>query len=365
MESIDKLLQSKKRVLITGGAGFIGGALIRRLLKYSNFTIFNLDKISYASDLTSIERIIKNLEEEDKQRYFFLKCDLADFSLTEQCLSKSNPDIVFHLAAESHVDRSISSPANFIQSNINGTYHLLQATKKHYHSISIKRKENFRFHHISTDEVFGSLDENGFFNEDSPYDPRSPYSASKASSDHLVKAWFHTFGLPVITTNCSNNYGPWQFPEKFIPIVIYKALRGERIPIYGDGSNIRDWLYIEDHIDALILTCLKGDIGSSYCIGGSEEKTNNEIAKEICSIMDKYKPNNFKYSELIQYVQDRPGHDYRYSIDARKIKKDLGWFPKNSFKKAIEHTVKWYLKENEWVKLVLKKSGYKGNRIGI
>ena len=365
MESINNLLQSKRRVLITGGAGFIGGALIRRLLKFSNFTIFNLDKISYASDLTSIGRIIENLEDNDKKRYFFLKCDLVNLTLTEECLQKANPDIIFHLAAESHVDRSISSPENFIQSNINGTYHLLKAANDHYHSLSKKRKEFFRFHHISTDEVFGSLDDNGLFNENTPYNPRSPYSASKASSDHLVKAWLHTFGLPVITTNCSNNFGPWQFPEKFIPIVIYKALKGEKIPVYGDGSNIRDWLYVEDHIDALILSCLKGEIGSSYCIGGSEEKTNNQIAKEICDIMDKFKPNNFRYSELIQYVKDRPGHDYRYSIDATKIKKDLGWFPKNTFKKAIEYTVKWYLEENEWVEQVLAKAGYKGNRIGI
>ena len=340
METIDNLLQSKKRVLITGGAGFIGGALIRKLLKSSNYIIFNLDKISYASDLTSIKRTLKDLGSKSEERYFFFKNDLFDFSSTEECVRKANPDMIFNFAAESHVDRSISSPDDFIQSNINGTYHLLRAANNYYHSLVGKKKESFRFHHISTDEVFGSLGKTGSFNELTPYNPRSPYSASKAASDHLVKAWFHTFELPVITTNCSNNYGPWQFPEKFIPTIIYKAIKGEKIPIYGDGSNIRDWLYVEDHIDAIILSCLRGEIGSNYCIGGSEEKTNNQIAKEICYLMDQYKPRNFKYSELIQYVEDRPGHDYRYSIDASKIKKDLGWHPKNSFKKAIEYTVK-------------------------
>ena len=354
-----------KRVLITGGAGFIGGALIRRLLIESNFIIFNLDKLGYSSDLTSIENLIKS-NKKIEGRYNFINANLSNRESIVAAINRADPDLIIHLAAESHVDRSIEGPSIFMESNIIGTFNLLQISTIHFSNLSKKRKKNFRFQHISTDEVFGSLGENGYFSENTNYDPRSPYSASKAASDHLVNAWHHTYGLPVIITNCSNNYGPWQFPEKLIPLSIMKALKNQSIPLYGDGKNIRDWLYIEDHIDAIMLVYSKGNIGSRYCIGGNNEKTNQDILNNICLLLEKKlcKENRY-YSDLITHVIDRPGHDKRYAIDSSKIKSELGWKPKYSFKKGIEITVDWYIKNIDWCEKIQKRNSYYGERLGL
>jgi dTDP-D-glucose 4,6-dehydratase len=269
-----------------------------------------------------------------------------------------------HLAAESHVDRSIVSPGHFIESNILGTFNLLESCRKFFDSLSIEKKSKFIFHHISTDEVFGSLGEKGRFSESTPYDPRSPYSASKASSDHLVRSWYHTYGLPVIITNCSNNFGPWQFPEKLIPLVTLKAIQKEPIPLYGDGSNIRDWLFVEDHVDALLLAALKGKVGETYCIGGYGEKSNKEIVLKICEILDNEIPNQSPHNQLIKYVLDRPGHDKRYAIDPSKIENELGWEPKYGLEKGLRKTVLWYLKNYDWCQNIFKKGNYRLERLG-
>ena len=338
----------KTKILITGGSGFIGGAVIRKLLKESDSIIYNLDKMGYASDLTSIEDVLINLNIEKDTRHKLLKTDLSNYSETLSAVEYSDPDLIMHLAAESHVDRSIEGPGEFIKSNVIGTFNLLEAAKVHYEKLSYERKNHFRFHHISTDEVFGTLGEDGKFNEDTKYDPRSPYSASKASSDHLVNSWHHTFGLPTLITNCSNNYGPWQYPEKLIPKIIINALQNSKIPIYGDGKNIRDWLYVEDHAEALIEVLSKGVIGQKYCIGGNEERSNNEIAEIVCNYLDITNPRSNTYKKLITYVTDRKGHDFRYAINAKKIKNKLNWEPKFTFKQGIENTVNWYLKNSEW-----------------
>ena len=338
----------KPKILITGGGGFIGGAVIRKLLEESNCIIYNLDKMGYASDLTSIENVLINLNIEKDTRHKLLKTDLSNYEETVSAVKYSDPDLIMHLAAESHVDRSIAGPGEFIKSNIIGTFNLLEAAKVHYEKLSFERKNLFKFHHISTDEVFGTLGENGKFNEDSKYDPRSPYSASKASSDHLVASWHHTFGLPTLITNCSNNYGPWQYPEKLIPKIIINALRNSKIPIYGDGKNIRDWLYVEDHAEALIEVLNRGEIGQKYCIGGNEERNNNEIAEIVCNHLDIIHPRNNSYKNLISHVEDRKGHDFRYAINANKIKKSLNWEPKFSFQEGIENTINWYLKNKSW-----------------
>ena len=338
----------KPKILITGGGGFIGGAVIRKLLKESNCIIYNLDKMGYASDLTSIENVLINLNIEKDTRHKLLKTDLSNYEETVSAVKYSDPDLIMHLAAESHVDRSIAGPGEFIKSNIIGTFNLLEAAKVHYEKLSFERKNLFKFHHISTDEVFGTLGEDGKFNEDSKYDPRSPYSASKASSDHLVTSWHHTFGLPTLITNCSNNYGPWQYPEKLIPKIIINALRNSKIPIYGDGKNIRDWLYVEDHAEALIEVLNRGEIGQKYCIGGNEERNNNEIAEIVCNHLDIIHPRNNSYKNLISHVEDRKGHDFRYAINANKIKKSLNWEPKFSFQEGIENTINWYLKNKSW-----------------
>ena len=338
----------KPKILITGGGGFIGGAVIRKLLKESNCIIYNLDKMGYASDLTSIENVLINLNIEKDTRHKLLKTDLSNYEETVSAVKYSDPDLIMHLAAESHVDRSIAGPGEFIKSNIIGTFNLLEAAKVHYEKLSFERKNLFKFHHISTDEVFGTLGEDGKFNEDSKYDPRSPYSASKASSDHLVASWHHTFGLPTLITNCSNNYGPWQYPEKLIPKIIINALRNSKIPIYGDGKNIRDWLYVEDHAEALIEVLNRGEIGQKYCIGGNEERNNNEIAEIVCNHLDIIHPRNNSYKNLISHVEDRKGHDFRYAINANKIKKSLNWEPKFSFQEGIENTINWYLKNKSW-----------------
>ena len=349
------------RYLITGGAGFIGGALVRKLISNQKNVVFNLDKLGYASDLESIDNLnLKN----NFGNYTFINVDLVDKENLGDAIQKANPDVIMHLAAESHVDRSIDEPHHFLESNIVGTFNLLQLAKEYWSNLKPERKENFKFHHISTDEVYGSLGEKGSFNEFTSYDPRSPYSASKASSDHLVRAWFHTYNFPVLITNCSNNFGPWQFPEKLIPLVISKALDGKKIPIYGDGLNIRDWLYVEDHVEALLLVIQKGKIGESYCIGGYGERTNKYIVELICSILDKRKPANSSYSNLIEYVKDRPGHDRRYSIDSSKINKELGWKSNFKLEESIEKTVNWYLDNYRWVKKIQEKSQYGGERIG-
>ena len=349
------------RYLITGGAGFIGGALVRKLISNERNVVFNLDKLGYSSDLESIDNLNKK---NNFGNYNFLKVDLAEKDNLCDAIESTKPNVIMHLAAESHVDRSIDKPHHFIESNIIGTFNLLQAAKEYWSKLKPSKKNNFRFHHISTDEVYGSLGEEGSFNELTSYDPRSPYSASKASSDHLVRAWFHTYNFPILITNCSNNFGPWQFPEKLIPLVISKALEGQKIPIYGDGLNVRDWLYVEDHIEALLLVIQKGVIGQSYCIGGYGEKTNKFIVELICSILDIRIPDNAPHSKLIEHVRDRPGHDKRYSINSNKIKTELGWKPDTSFEKALEETVDWYLSNKEWIFKILKNSNYRLNRLG-
>ena len=343
MPTAAELLGSRSRILVTGGAGFIGGAVVRRLLRESEAIVFNLDKMGYASDLTSIEEVLNELGDGSEQRHVLQQVDLADPSAVRDAVKAADPDLVMHLAAESHVDRSIAGPGVFIESNVTGTYNLLQAVREHVENLRGERRDNFRLHHISTDEVFGSLGAEGRFCETTPYDPRSPYSSSKAASDHLVSAWHHTYGLPVVLTNCSNNYGPWQFPEKLIPVVTLKAAAGESIPLYGDGLNVRDWLYVEDHVDALLLAACRGQSGRSYCVGGYGERTNREVVECICSHLDALRPEGSPHSDLIELVRDRPGHDRRYAIDPTRIENELGWKPRHDFSTAIEATVRWYL----------------------
>ncbi len=360
-----KKLQSKNNnqqinVLVTGGAGFIGSCLIRRLLKNSRFKIFNLDKLNYASDLS---RIYTN--KKTAIRYKHLKVDLNNEKETNEAIISSDPDLVIHLAAESHVDRSIENPSTFLESNIIGTYNLLQAVKMHWDKLSPNRKAFFRFHHVSTDEVFGSLSVEGSFSEKTSYKPRSPYAASKASSDHLVRAWFHTYNLPIVITNSSNNFGEWQFPEKLIPLSIIKALKKETIPLYGDGENVRDWIFVEDHVDALILCAINGTIGETYCIGASNEYTNKEVIKLICDLLDEKLPYKESYFKLVSFVKDRPGHDYRYALNSNKIIKELKWQPRSNFKDALSNTLDWYLENLDWCDKIAIKSKYIGQRLGL
>jgi len=358
-------------VLVTGGAGFIGGAVVRRLLQDAAGQVFNLDKVGYASDLTSIEQTLAGLGSAAADRHRLLQVDLADADATAAAVRQADPDLVMHLAAESHVDRSIDGPGAFLESNVVGTYNLLQAVRGHWESLPSERRERFRFHHISTDEVFGSLGPKGRFSETTPYDPRSPYSASKAASDHLVSAWHHTYGLPVVLTNCSNNYGPWQFPEKLIPVVILKAVAGEPIPLYGDGANVRDWLFVDDHVEALLLAATRGRPGGSYCVGGAgdhgspSERTNKQVVEAICALLDQFRPQGSPHRRLITPVTDRPGHDRRYAIDATLISTELGWTPRHSFEQGLEATVRWYLDHLDWCQQVQQRSGYGGERIGM
>lgn len=354
-----------QRVLVTGGAGFIGGAVVRRLLSQRKALVFNLDKVGYASDCSGIEATLQGLGSEASDRYRFMRVDLADGEATAAALREADPDLVMHLAAESHVDRSIDGPDAFLSSNVIGTFSLLEAARAHWSALPQERQRGFRFHHISTDEVFGSLGATGRFSETTPYDPRSPYSATKAASDHLVMAWHHTYGLPVVLTNCSNNFGPWQFPEKLIPVVILKALAGEPIPLYGDGANVRDWLFVEDHVDALLLAATKGVPGESYCVGGHGERTNKQVVEAICTLLDQLRPDGAPHSRLIAPVADRPGHDRRYAIDPSRISSELGWQPRHGFAEGLEATVRWYVDHLSWCKEVRQRAGYGGERIGI
>ncbi|MFI4957034.1 MAG: dTDP-glucose 4,6-dehydratase [Gammaproteobacteria bacterium] len=325
------------RILVTGGAGFIGSALVRYLINETKHSVINVDKLTYAGDLTSVSSV------SDNPRYAFVQADIADATAMSSIFEKYHPEAVMHLAAESHVDRSITGPGAFIQTNIVGTYTLLMCARAYWEALPAAEKSHFRFHHISTDEVYGSLGKTGYFTEETPYDPRSPYSSSKASSDHLVRAWHHTYGLPVLVTNCSNNYGPYQFPEKLIPLIILNAVAGKPLPVYGDGLNIRDWLYVDDHVRALMCVLEKGVVGETYNIGGHNEHTNIDVVNNICRILDARFPDKAPHASLITYVGDRLGHDRRYAIDSAKIQRELGWVPSETFETGLEKTVDWYL----------------------
>ncbi|WP_273150333.1 dTDP-glucose 4,6-dehydratase [Methylophaga thiooxydans] len=351
---------TQKTLIITGGAGFIGSALIRRLIAQSNYQIVNVDKLTYAGNLESLKSI------ESHPNYLFVQADICDAGKMAEVFSFYQPDAVMHLAAESHVDRSIDGPADFVQTNLVGTYTILEAARAYWNELPSERADNFRFHHISTDEVFGSLGEHGLFEETTPYQPNSPYSATKAGSDHLVRAWQHTYGLPVLMSNCSNNYGPFQFPEKLIPLMINNAVSGKALPIYGKGDNIRDWLYVEDHVEALQLVLEQGTVGESYNIGGFNEHTNIDVVEALCGILDELIPDSdfVPHKKLIEFVTDRPGHDQRYAIDATKIQQELGWRPRETFATGLQKTVKWYLENHEWSQHVMDGS-YQQNRLGL
>ena len=349
-----------KRVIVTGGAGFIGGNLIRKLLLDSEIKVLNIDKLSYASDLSSINSIKYH-----PKRYKHIILDLKNKLKIESIVNDFRPDLIIHLAAESHVDRSLEDPSIFIESNIIGTFNLVQSSYIYWKGLSPIKKNIFKFIHVSTDEVFGSLGEKGYFSEGSKYFPSSPYSASKASSDHIVNAWYQSYDFPAIVSNCSNNYGPYQFPEKLIPHTILNCLKSSPIPLYGQGNNIRDWLFVEDHINALILISQKGKIGENYCIGGNSERTNLQVVNEICIILDNLLNEEFSFAKLIKFVKDRPGHDKRYAINSAKIKNELGWEPKYKFKDGIEKTVKWYVTNQKWLNEIIKRSNYKGKRLGL
>ena len=346
-------------ILITGGAGFIGSALVRYLISSTDHTVINVDCLTYAGNLESIASVFGD------PRHLFEKVDIRDRSELDRLFNQYHPDAVMHLAAESHVDRSIDGPAEFIQTNIIGTYNLLEAARSYWNELSAPTKQAFRFLHVSTDEVYGSLGHSGFFTENSPYQPNSPYSASKASSDHLVRAWHHTYGFPTLTTNCSNNYGPYQFPEKLIPLMILNAQEGKPLPIYGKGDNIRDWLYVDDHVRALLKVLAEGRVGETYNIGGHNEKTNMEVVKTICTLLDELIPSSpYKPHEtLISFVKDRPGHDQRYAIDAGKMASELGWQPQETFETGLKRTVQWYLDNPTWCRHV-QDGSYQRQRLG-
>ncbi len=349
------------RVIVTGGAGFIGSALIRYLLDHTTAQVCNLDKLTYAGNLSNLD---SHLTEDYKKRYHFVKGDISNKNLVKDLVENFKPTTIMNLAAESHVDRSINSPTAFIETNINGTFNLLTIALDYWQSLAGKDMSKFRFHHISTDEVYGSLGKSGYFTENTSYDPRSPYSASKAASDHLVKSWHHTYGLPIVITNCSNNYGPFHYPEKLIPLVIINALNEMELPIYGKGNNIRDWLFVDDHAEALVTVVSKGKCGETYNIGGNNERTNLQVVELICAILDDMLPraNGDSYSKLIRFVEDRLGHDFRYAIDASKIKNELGWHPKESFESGLKKTINWYVKNEGWWRPLFK-SKYLGGRL--
>jgi len=342
------------KLLVTGGAGFIGSAVVRLAVSRS-YKVVNLDALTYAAYLENVAPVA------DSPLYAFEQADIRDPEALAAIFARHKPDAVMHLAAESHVDRSIDGPGAFIETNVMGTYNMLQAARAYWEGEG--RPESFRFHHISTDEVYGTLGATGQFTEETPYAPNSPYSASKAGSDHLVRAWHETYGLPVVLTNCSNNYGPYHFPEKLIPVVILNALAGKPLPIYGDGSNVRDWLYVEDHADALLLVLEKGALGRSYNIGGENERSNLELVQTICTILDKLRPGDAPYADLITFVTDRPGHDARYAIDPTRIREELGWRPSVTVEEGLERTVRWYLENEDWWRSLLERHGV-GERLG-
>ncbi len=348
------------RVLVTGGAGFIGSALVRHLIEETPHEVLTVDALTYAGNLSSLAPVMAN------PRHRFLERDICDADGIGAAIAEFRPDVVTHLAAESHVDRSIDGPAAFVQTNLVGTFTMLQAASDYWRSLDEAGKAAFRFHHISTDEVFGSLGDEGYFTEATAYDPRSPYSASKAGSDHLVRAWHHTYGLPVLLTNCSNNYGPYHFPEKLIPLVIIKAISGEPLPVYGLGANVRDWLFVEDHVRALVAVFERGRPGESYIVGGRSERTNLQVVHRICDVLDQVRPRagGGSYRDQITYVADRPGHDHRYAIDPSKLEAELGWAARESFEAGIEKTVRWYLDNEGWWRAI-HSGAYAGDRLGL
>jgi dTDP-glucose 4,6-dehydratase len=349
-----------KRILVTGGAGFIGSAVVRQAIRETDHQVVVVDKLTYAGNMDSLAPVSND------PRYAFERADIADAAKMRELFERYRPDAVMHLAAESHVDRSIDGPGEFIQTNVVGTFTLLQAALGYWRTLPGAERDAFRFHHISTDEVFGSLGQEGLFCETTAYDPRSPYSASKAASDHLVRAWHHTYGLPVVVTNCSNNYGPYHFPEKLIPLIIINALEGLTLPVYGKGANVRDWLFVDDHARALLTVVTKGMVGETYCVGGRCEKANIEVVRTICALMDELAPSAKigPRENLITYVADRPGHDMRYAIDASRIAADLGWEPQETFESGLRKTVEWYLANRTWWERI--RSGvYRGERLGV
>jgi len=352
---------AKQTILITGGAGFIGSALIRYLIENSELMVINFDALTYAGNLESLKSVSTH------NRYHFVQGNICSSAEVRDVLSRFRPQYVMHLAAESHVDRSIDGPAEFIQTNIVGTYNLLEQVRHYWCELNSNDKSTFRFHHISTDEVFGSLEEEGLFTEDSQYKPSSPYSASKASSDHLVRAWHATYNIPILITNCSNNYGPYQYPEKLIPLTILNALSGQTLPVYGDGAQIRDWLYVVDHVKALYTVLISGVVGETYNIGGNNEYRNIQVVEMICEVLEELAPSNKngidRYCDLIRFVEDRPGHDQRYAIDSSKIQRELGWKPEETFESGLRETVLWYLDSDEWCTSARKK--HDGSRMGV
>jgi dTDP-glucose 4,6-dehydratase len=345
------------RVLVTGGAGFIGSAVVRHLVLNRGYNVLTVDKLTYAGTLTSLSVL------DNRPDHRFLKADICDQQAITEAFESFRPDRVMHLAAESHVDRSIGRAGDFVQTNVMGTFSMLECARQYWQSLEKQQKEDFRFLHVSTDEVYGSLEEDGLFTEATPYDPSSPYSASKAASDHLAKAWARTYGLPVVVSNCSNNYGPHHFPEKLIPLAILNALDGKPLPIYGKGTNIRDWLYVEDHARALDLIAERGTVGATYNVGGRNERRNIDVVERICELMDTYHPEGGNHSRLITYVTDRPGHDARYAIDATRLETELGWRAQETFDSGIEKTVMWYL-QNRWWWEPLRQT-YDGQRLGL
>ncbi len=348
------------KILLTGGAGFIGSAVVRQLIRETEHEVINVDKLTYAGNLESLA------EAGDSPRHHFERVDICDAEAVRRVFEQHKPDAVMHLAAESHVDRSIDGPGEFIRTNITGTFTLLNAARAYWSGLGGEAKDRFRFHHVSTDEVYGSLGATGYFTEETPYDPRSPYSASKAASDHLARAWHHTYGMPTIVTNCSNNYGPYHFPEKLIPLVILNAKAGKPLPVYGKGDNIRDWLFVDDHARALRLVLEKGKPGETYNIGGHNERTNLEVVRGICRLLDEMLPDSpqVPHEKLITFVADRPGHDQRYAIDAGKIERELGWTPAETFETGLKRTVAWYLAKDEWCRNV-QSGGYRQERLGL
>jgi dTDP-glucose 4,6-dehydratase len=346
------------KIIVTGGAGFIGSAVIRHLVRNTLWHVVNLDKLTYAGNLDSLASVA------DSPRYALAKMDILDYEAVSTLLKREQPDAIMHLAAESHVDRSIDGPDAFVDTNIVGTYRLLEAARQYWQMLDDERRRHFRFHHVSTDEVYGSLGATGLFREDSRYEPNSPYAASKAASDHLARAWHHTYGLPLLVTNCSNNYGPYQFPEKLIPLTIIRATQGKTLPVYGKGENVRDWLHVEDHARALVAVLERGRVGEVYNIGGNAERRNIDVVQAICALLDELRPQEKPHASQITFVTDRLGHDLRYAIDAGKIRQKLGWEPQESFASGLRDTVNWYLQNTAWSNRILS-GEYRTERLGL